>query len=102
MKTDYNKPRGPYESPGITGVDNYYGKVLNVTRDLNLRGKKWTPIGTQDRPFKGDFDGGIVKDGDNNLVFFRIGEDSRVIPAGTAVVIVANAAKTVNIHGARR
>ena len=40
------------------GVTDYLGKNLNVTRDLNMSGKYWTPIGTNDHPFKGNFDGG--------------------------------------------
>ena len=40
------------------GVTDYLGKNLNVTRDLNMSGKDWTPIGTKDHPFKGNFDGG--------------------------------------------
>lgn len=40
------------------GVTDYLGKNLNVTCNLNMSGKDWTPIGTNDHPFKGNFDGG--------------------------------------------
>ena len=40
------------------GVTDYLSKNLNVTCNLNMSGKDWTPIGTNDHPFKGNFDGG--------------------------------------------
>ena len=40
------------------GVTDYLNKNLYVTRNLNMSGKDWTPIGTNVRPFKGNFDGG--------------------------------------------
>lgn len=42
-----------------TGVQNFSGKKILLNRDLDLGGRKqqnWIPIGTLEKPFKGDFD----------------------------------------------
>lgn len=40
------------------GIDNYSGKTIRLTADLNLSAETWTPIGIISRPFAGTFDGG--------------------------------------------
>ena len=41
----------------VNAGNDYLGKTFILTRDLNLGGKDWTPIGMEERPFKGNFDG---------------------------------------------
>ena len=40
-----------------TGVSDFLDKHFSLTCDLNLSGQNWMPIGTTDRPFKGNFNG---------------------------------------------
>ena len=40
------------------GRDNYSGKTIRLTADLDLSAETWTPIGISSRPFAGTFDGG--------------------------------------------
>ena len=40
-----------------SGETDFFYTTFILTRDLDLSGKGWTPIGTADHPFKGDFDG---------------------------------------------
>ena len=44
-------------SSGAYGAGQYY----EVTDDINLAGKAWTPIGATGHPFSGNFDGGNFK-----------------------------------------
>ncbi len=37
--------------------DDFAGKTIRLTDDLDLGGKQWTPIGSADVPFEGTFDG---------------------------------------------
>ena len=41
----------------VNGGNNFSGKTIKLTADLDLNSKEWTPIGTQGNPFKGEFDG---------------------------------------------
>ena len=38
-------------------VCSFEGKTLQLTRDLDLCGAEWQPIGTSDKPFRGSFNG---------------------------------------------
>ena len=40
------------------GRDNYSGKTIRLTADLDLSAETWTPIGIFSHPFAGTFDGG--------------------------------------------
>ena len=40
------------------GTNNYSGKTIRLTADLDLSAETWTPIGIFSRPFAGTFDGG--------------------------------------------
>lgn len=39
------------------GTDDYAGKTVVLTADLDLSGSNWTSIGTSGNPFRGSFDG---------------------------------------------
>ena len=41
----------------VNGGNNFSGKTIKLTADIDLNSKEWTPIGTQGNPFKGEFDG---------------------------------------------
>ena len=38
-------------------ADSFAGKTFVLTKDVNLDGNEWTPVGTSANPFKGTFDG---------------------------------------------
>lgn len=40
-----------------SGKNDYEGKTLTLTKDIDLSGKYWIPIGTLEHPFKGEFNG---------------------------------------------
>ena len=40
-----------------SGETDYLGKHFSLTRDLDLSGQNWMPIGTNNHPFKGNFNG---------------------------------------------
>ena len=40
-----------------SGVSDFVGKHFSLICDLDLSGRNWIPIGTTDRPFRGNFDG---------------------------------------------
>lgn len=42
----------------VNGGDNFSGKTVTLTADIDLENAEWTPIGTTDNPFAGKFDGG--------------------------------------------
>ena len=42
----------------VNDGNNFSGKTIKLTADIDLNSKEWTPIGTQGNPFKGVFDGG--------------------------------------------
>jgi hypothetical protein len=42
---------------GVTTYYHYSGKTFNLVADIDLNNEAWTPIGTEDNPFKGTFDG---------------------------------------------
>ncbi len=42
----------------VNGGDNFSGKTVALTADIDLDGIDWKPIGTTDNPFAGKFDGG--------------------------------------------
>ena len=47
-----------YLAQQVNSGTDYTGKYFKLTDDLNLAGKKWTPIGAEySKPFKGKFDG---------------------------------------------
>ena len=41
----------------VNGGDNYIGKTVILTADIDLNGKSWAPIGTENASFNGTFDG---------------------------------------------
>ena len=41
----------------VNAGDNYTGKTVKLTANLDLQGVSWTPIGTTTHPFVGTFDG---------------------------------------------
>lgn len=42
----------------VNGGDNFSGKTVTLTADIDIENAEWTPIGTTDNPFAGKFDGG--------------------------------------------
>ena len=42
----------------VNNRESYSGDYFQLTTDIDLAGKTWTPIGSDDYPFKGIFDGG--------------------------------------------
>ena len=42
----------------VNGGNDFSGKTVTLTADINLEGIEWTPIGTENNPFAGKFDGG--------------------------------------------
>lgn len=42
----------------VNSRNNFSGKTIKLTADIDLNNQAWTPIGTQGNPFKGVFDGG--------------------------------------------
>ena len=40
-----------------SGVSDFVGKHFSLICDLDLSGRNWIPIGTTDRPFRGNFNG---------------------------------------------
>ena len=42
----------------VNDGNNFSGKTIKLTADIDLNNQVWTPIGTQGNPFKGVFDGG--------------------------------------------
>ena len=40
-----------------SGMSDFVGKHFSLICDLDLSGRNWTPIGTTDRPFRGNFNG---------------------------------------------
>lgn len=49
------------ELAGLAGLaknNSFEGKTITLTKDINLDGKEWTPIGTATTPFKGTIEGG--------------------------------------------
>ena len=41
----------------VNAVDNYAGKTVVLTTDIDLNNEDWAPIGTSSKPFMGTFDG---------------------------------------------
>ncbi len=42
----------------VNGGNNFSGKTVTLTADIDLENADWTPIGTKGNPFAGKFDGG--------------------------------------------
>lgn len=42
----------------VNGGEDYEGKTVTLTADIELADHQWVPIGTQEYPFSGTFDGG--------------------------------------------
>ncbi|MBS6459713.1 MAG: right-handed parallel beta-helix repeat-containing protein [Alistipes sp.] len=42
----------------VNGGDNFKGKTITLTADIDLENAEWTPIGSKANPFAGKFDGG--------------------------------------------
>lgn len=72
----------PEELAGLAKLVNegndFSGKTITLTGDIDLTGKEWTPIGANKKPFSGTFDGGgrTIRDlvihapADNNVGLF--------------------------------
>ena len=72
------------------GID-YTGKYFKLTDDLNLAGKKWTPIGAgNSKPFKGKFDG-------NNHEIFGLKVETDNWYAGLFGYIYSGSIKNIKI-----
>ena len=41
----------------VNGGTSYSGKIVYLTKDIDLSGRAWTPIGSSTNPFDGTFDG---------------------------------------------
>lgn len=41
----------------VNGGADYAGKFIKLTADIDLKNEEWTPIGTNEHPFSGSFDG---------------------------------------------
>ena len=41
----------------VNAGNNYAGKYVELTADIDLKGENWTPIGTSSAPFNGNFNG---------------------------------------------
>ena len=41
----------------VNGGNNFSGKTITLTADIDLENADWTPIGTENNPFAGKFDG---------------------------------------------
>ena len=41
----------------VNAGNTFAGKTIKLTRDINLKNEEWTPIGTNEHPFSGSFDG---------------------------------------------
>ena len=64
----YKEVEGGYEVYSVNGMqwlaeqvnggNNFSGKTITLTADIDLENAEWTPIGTTDNPFAGKFDGG--------------------------------------------
>ena len=48
----------------VNGGNDFSGKTVKLTADINLEDQDWTPIGTKTNPFSGIFDG-------NGFINFR-------------------------------
>lgn len=48
---------GTLETRAAVEPDTFEGKTVKLTKDINLNGKEWTPIGNGSNHFKGIFDG---------------------------------------------
>jgi hypothetical protein len=87
------------------GSNNFSGYTLQVTNDLNLNNKTWTPIGynaSSSRPFEGIFDGQnhIISNVYVNINDFPIGFFGQVEDPGWTGVTIKNVKlQSVNITG---
>lgn len=60
--------------------NNFEGKTIKLTKDLNLNDKEWAGIGTSETQFAGTFDGaGYSISNVSSSVFKYIGENGKVI-----------------------
>ena len=63
-----------YFRDDVNAGNNYAGKYVKLTADIDLEGKNWAPIGTSANPFNGNFDGdnkvvsNLVINGSTNYV----------------------------------
>lgn len=85
----------------VNGGDNYAGKTVTLTADIDLGGSEenqWTPIGISGKAFKGTFDGGGHRitglyvngtDSDQGL-FGYIGEGGTVQNLGVAGTVIGS------------
>ena len=51
----------------VNNGNTFNGKTIKLGADIDLGGKEWTPIGTDDRPFQGTFDGAKESGGNYTL-----------------------------------
>lgn len=63
--------------------NNFEGKTIKLTKDLNLDDREWAGIGTSENQFAGTFDGtGYSISNVNSVVFKYIGQNGKVINLG--------------------
>ena len=59
----------------VNNGNTFNGKTIKLGADIDLGGKEWTPIGTDDRPFQGTFDGAKESGGNYTLSNLYINKD---------------------------
>ena len=93
-----------------SGVSDYCDKYFSLICDLDLSGQNWTPIGTTDRPFRGNFNGNnhIISNmtvnnpsGDYNGLFGWVEGDIDGVPNWVegSEYIKNFVVKNANVHG---
>ena len=89
----------------VNGGDDYNGKTVILTADIDLNSISWTPIGTDDAPFRGTFDGNghIISNmtvaGGDNMGLFGYAEGSVIKNVGLENVNVQGSGYVGGIAG---
>lgn len=76
-----------------SGENNFEGQTVRLTADIDLGGATWTPIGTEENPFRGTLDGSaLVKSADDNYTVsnFVVDVKSYAGLVGNAVGNISN------------
>ena len=79
-----------YLSEQVDKGEKYENTYFKLADDLNLAGKKWAPIGTYSKPFKGNFDG-------NNHEIFGLKVETDDWYAGLFGYIYSGSIKNIKI-----
>lgn len=81
--------------------DVYANKAYKQTADLDMSGKIWTPIGTEDNPFAGSYDGGYftisglkieetISNSKAGLFGYAMGKSSRIVKINNITISDSN------------